>query len=273
MSSFHLYHADCMGDRRNCRYPHAVEVTDRESLASAVSSDYVAVSYRDGYRSSDRFVSSDCLALDCDNDHSDDPSSWVTPEIVMKLLPDVCAGFHFSRHHMLPKEGKTARPRFHCFFSIDKMTSAAEYAALKRRLNDLFPFFDQKALDAARFFFGTPSPEVVFRAGSVSLQECLDSYYPEDPFDGMPDAHAVIPQGSRNDRMHLFAVRVLKRCGVTEEARQAFLRMSDRCSPPLEEEELSVIWQSAVIPPSRHKSRLICRILHAVSRLIPMIST
>ena len=246
MSSFHLFCADCIGNEKNCLYPHAVEVVDDDSLASAVASDYVAVEDRGGYRSGERFVRTDCLALDCDNDHSEDPAAWVTPEIVMGLLPDVTAGFHFSRHHLLEKEGKSPRPRFQCFFLISEMTDAVAYAALKRRLNDLFPFFDRKALDAARFFFGTASPSVVFHAGTMTLNECLDCYYPEDPFSGMSDFLPVIPQGSRNDRMHLFAVRVLKRCGVTEEAKESFLRMAERCEPPLEAEELRTIWQSAV---------------------------
>ena len=246
MSSFHLYRADCRGNPKNCLYPHMVEVGDVESLASAVSADYVAVEYQGGYRSSDRFVSTDCLALDCDNDHSDSPAQWVTPEVIMGLFPDACIGFHFSRHHMKEKEGKSARPRFHCFFRIDPMTDAAAYAALKRRLNMLFPFFDKKALDSARFFFGTRNADVVFRDGTITLNECLDCYYPDDPFEGMQDTSAVIPQGSRNDRMHLFAVRVLKRCGKTDEAHQSFLRMAERCDPPLEDDELGTIWRSAV---------------------------
>ena len=97
MASFHLYAADCLGKASNCLYPHAVEVSDRASLASACGSDYVAVAYRGGYRSSDRFVSADCLALDCDNDHSEDPSAWVTPEIIAGLFPDVCLGSIFPR--------------------------------------------------------------------------------------------------------------------------------------------------------------------------------
>lgn len=246
MSSFHLYRADCIGNEKNCLYPHAVEVVDAASLRSAVAADYVAVSYQGGYRSSDRFHSSDCLALDCDNDHSEDPASWVTPEIIRQLLPDVTVGFHFSRHHMLEKEGKSARPRFHCFFYIEDMKDAAAYAALKRRLNGLFPFFDKKALDSARFFFGTADPAVAFFPGKISLQECLDCYYPDDPFAGMPDARPVILQGCRNDTMHDFAVKVLKRCGETEEAKEAYFRMAERCEPPLEAEELQTIWQSAL---------------------------
>ena len=246
MSSFHLYAADCLGNEKNCLYPHAVEVADSDSLASAVSSDYVAVEYRGSYRSTDRFVSSDCLALDCDNDHSEDPSRWMTPEGIRENLPDVTVGFHFSRHHMLPKEGKSARPRFHCFFYMEPMSSAAEYAALKKRLNYLFPFFDEKALDSARFFFGTAEPAVAFYEGSISLQECLDCYYPDDPFAGLPDGRPVIPQGSRNNTMHDFAVRVLKRCGDTEEAVQGYQRMAEHCEPPLDECELESIWKSAL---------------------------
>ena len=46
--------------------------------------------------------------------------------------------------------------------------------------------------------------------------------------------------------MHAFAVRVLKRCGVSEEAKQGFLQMAGRCDPPLEAEELRSVWHSAV---------------------------
>ena len=246
MSSFHLYRADCIGNAKNCLYPHTVEVGDAESLTSAVSRDYVAAEYQGGYRSDTRFLSSDCLALDCDNDHSEDPTQWVTPEIIMRLLPDVTAGFHFSRHHLLVKDGKSARPRFHCFFLIDRMVDAAAYADLKKRLNALFPFFDTKALDAARFFFGTTEPAVAFFPGTITLNECLDCYYPDDPFVGMPDSRPVIPQGSRNNRMHDFAVRVLKRCGISEEAKEAYRRMAEHCEPALETEELRDIWQSSV---------------------------
>ena len=96
VSSFHLYHADCIGVESNCLYPHPVEVADVDSLVSAVSWDYVAAEYQGGYRSDTRFLRSDCLAMDCDNDHSDDPAQWVTPEILMEMLPDIAAGFHYS---------------------------------------------------------------------------------------------------------------------------------------------------------------------------------
>ena len=246
MPDFNLYRANVIGDQQNCKYPHTVPVGDEESLRRAVWQDYVAVEYKGGYRSGNNFVRTNCLALDCDNDYSDNPEFWATPEIIMQVLPDVTVGFHFSRHNNLPKEGKSARPRFHCFFLIDEMTDASAYSALKKRINSLFPYFDTKALDAARFFFGTEDPEVMFHAGTITLNECLDMYYPDDPFDSMPDAHETIPQGSRNSTMYLFAVKVLKRFGPSDDAKNLFREQAGKCVPPLEDQELKTIWRSAL---------------------------
>ena len=82
---FTLYHSDSLGRASNCMYPHAVEVTDSASLAAAVSFDYVAVEYKNGYRNNANFIKTNCLMLDCDNDHSEapppgsHPKCWPTP--------------------------------------------------------------------------------------------------------------------------------------------------------------------------------------------------
>ena len=246
LKAFNLYRARCIGDGQNVMYPDKVTVGDGESLRQAVCRDYVAVEYKGSYRSGSNFIRSDCLALDCDNDDSENPDSWVTPEDVMSVLPGATVGFHYSRHNGLPKEGKSARPRFHCFFLIDEMRDATAYRDLKKRLNALFPVFDTKALDSARFFFGTEDPQVMFIPGTLTLNECLDRYYSEDPFTDMPDASETIPEGSRNSTMHRFAVKVLKRFGLSDEAKQLFRERSEKCVPPLDDQELRSIWRSAL---------------------------
>jgi hypothetical protein len=211
--------------------------------------DYVAVAYRNGYRSKDNFLRTNCLALECDNDHSDDPKDWVTPDAVIARFPEVTAGFHFSRNHMKPKRGKAPRPKFHCFFLIDDMTDPAEYSGLKKRARVCFPYFDPKALDAARFFFGTADAQVRFHAGTVTLNAYLDQHCPEeDAFLGLPlpAPDGVIPEGSRNATLSHYAGRVLKRLGDTEEAHRLFRKKAEACVPPLDERELSTIWHSAV---------------------------
>ena len=244
--SFTLFRSDSTENLKNCLYPHRVTVSDEETLREAVNQDYVAAEYRDYCRSVSNFLRSDCLALDCDNDHSDNPADWLTPEKLMELFPDTTVGIHFSRHNNLPKGNRSPRPRFHCFFRMEEMTDATAYKQLKERVQRCCPFFDTHSLDAARFFFGTDNPGVLFRAGTISLNECLDMYYPDDPFSELTENRDIIPEGRRNSVMHEYAVRILKRCGLTDEARESYIDQSKMCIPPLEPRELQSIWNSAV---------------------------
>ncbi len=240
---FTLYHSDSIGLASNCMYPHGVTITDADALGDAVRHDYVAVEYRGGYRNNANFVRTDCLALDCDNDHSDDPELWVTPELLADSLPEVAFAVHYSRNNGKEKNGKAPRPKFHVFFPIPEQTDPAQYAAMKRQLQALFPFFDPNALDAARFFFGTAEPEVELHDGERTVADYLnDTAFEElEMADGQ-----VIREGSRNATLSRFAGKVLKRYGNTEEARQAFMTEAAKCDPPLEKAELANIWRSAL---------------------------
>ena len=240
---FTLYHSDSIGRASNCSYPHAVEVTDADTLAAAVMHDYVAVEYKNGYRNNINFIKTTCLVLDCDNDHSEDPAEWITPEQLHESLPDVAFAVHYSRNHNKVKNGKSARPKFHCFFPIPELTDSTAYSALKRQVQAIFTFFDPNALDAARFFFGTTKPEVAFFDGDLTIMDYLADY----AFESMEMADStVIPEGSRNSTLSHFAGRVLKRYGNTDEAYDAFQKEAAKCDPPLEEHELKTIWRSAL---------------------------
>ena len=71
-SKFTLYTANVVGREGNYLYPNRVEITDAESLKRAVQHDYVCAEYANSHRSSTNFIESDCVAMDCDNDHSED---------------------------------------------------------------------------------------------------------------------------------------------------------------------------------------------------------
>ena len=240
--TFTIYSADCIGNPGNCSYPHKHTVTDVESLKKAVSRDYVCAEYRDNYRSGGNFIGSACLPVDCDNDHSEDPADWITPADVCAAFPDITFAVHYSRNHMREKSGRSARPKFHVLFPIERMTDAAAYSDMKKLVNAIFPYFDSKALDAARFFFGTTNPEVELYQGEMTLNEYL---YSENFDADMPNNAQTIPEGSRNATMSRFAGRVLKKYGDCDKAYRAFLEESGKCVPPLEEQELSTIWHSA----------------------------
>ena len=234
---FTLYRSNCLEVPENCTYPHKVEVTGKGSLIEAVKHDYVCAEYQGNYRSNDNFIGSDCLPVDCDNDHSDDPEEWVYPSDVATAFPSVAFAVHYSRNHMKAKGGKAARPKFHVFFAIDQVTEPGQYSEIKKLVNTIFPYFDTKALDAARFFFGTKEPEVEIFDGPMTLTTFLT----DDDFDANMDSGSygdiVIPEGSRNATLSHYAGRILKRFGNTE--------VAACCQPPLEQSELDSIWRSA----------------------------
>ena len=126
--TFHIYHADCIGEPSNCSYPHADTITDAGSLTEAVKKDYVCAEYKNHYRSNENFIGSDCLPVDCDNDHTENPEDWIYPSDVAQAFPNVAFAVHYSRHHMKEKNGKAPRPKFHVFFPIDPMHDPEEYS-------------------------------------------------------------------------------------------------------------------------------------------------
>ena len=240
-----LFSADVLGDPRNCVYPIKTRITGEEGLREAVSRDYVCAAYEGNRRSAEGFLWSDVVAVDCDNDHTDDPEDWVGPADIEAAFPDVAFAVHYSRSNMRAKGDRAPRPKFHVLFPVRRIEDAEAYSALKRLANAVFPYFDSNALDAARFFFGTEEPEVEVHEGRLSLDDYLDA--DGEDFDaGMPQgAPAAIPMGSRNATMSRFAGRVIKKYGDAPEARAAFLEQATKCEPPLGEAELASIWRSA----------------------------
>jgi len=242
---FTLFSADFIGAPSNCSYPHKFEVTDAATLTEAVKKDYVCAEYLNCYRNGDNFIGSDCLPVDCDNDHSENPAEWVTVEDVKKAFPGITFAVHYSRSHMREKNGKAARPKFHVLFPIDGMTDASAYSEMKKLVNTIFPYFDSKALDAARFFFGTAAPEVEIIEGAMTLSEFLSAEDFDADMANNGQRVTTIAEGSRNATMSRFAGRVIKKFGDNETALNCFLEEAEKCTPPLDQQELMTIWHSA----------------------------
>lgn len=245
-----IYSSDCSGVAANCYYKRKNLVSDEETLKRAVCRDYVCAEYRNAYRNNKNFIKSNCLALDVDNDKSDNPEDWILPKDIIEHFDGVTIGFHFSRHNMTDKpyvdrvtgevvRSVTARPRYHVFFEIDTEYDYEQYKRMKEKTISEFPCFDRNAADAARFFFGTDNADVIYHQGTKTLNEWFD----EENFD---ESLSTIKVGTRNSTLSHFAGRVLKRYGNTEQAYCCFIEKNEQCEPPLDNEELNTIWKSAL---------------------------
>lgn len=229
-----FYRSNGRGNAKNCIYPKKCVVDNEDDCLEIMAFDHVCGKFADFRRSGENFLSSDVEVMDCDNDHSDDPADWIYPSDLERLLGKDVAFFAVpSRNNGKPKDGKSARPRFHVYFPHDPITDRETCAALKRAIQQKFPFFDSHALDVARFIFGNPTEEILWHEGEITI-DCV-----------VKPQERGIPQGRRNSTMSHFAGRVVKRYGATEKAYQIFMEEADKCDPPLPGEELAAIWQSA----------------------------
>lgn len=236
-----IYDAATVGSRSNCVYPNPVTVTDADTMRQAAAFDHVCAAYKQNYRSVDNFLKADCLPMDCDNDHSDDPDDWLTPFDVAMDFPGVGMIFVYSKSHMKQKGKRGPRPRFHVYFICTETTNSEIYSSWKDRLIADYPYFDDGAKDSARFLFGVKNAVVEVYDGEITIDEFLaDSFAEWDAVQGQ------IPEGSRNKTMSHYAGRIIKRLGNTEEAHKQFLKEAEKCSPPLDDAELAGIWASAV---------------------------
>lgn len=233
---FTVFTASCTGREANCRYPQKREIQTAQELKEAAQFDHVCAAYQDSYRSRNNFLWSDVVVMDCDNDHTENPQEWVTGEGLLAMLPGIAMAIVPSRNNGKAKDGRAARPRFHAYFPIPKLEDEKAYSLLKQEIRERFPFFDEAALDSARFLYGTPTESVLWQEGEETILTIFQSTRQE----------GSIPQGQRNNTMSRFAGRIVKRYGDSERAHSIFLEEANKCNPPLEAEELNKIWQSAL---------------------------
>lgn len=107
---FTLFTANCVGNAQNSIYPNRVQINTPEGMLAAIAQDHVCAEYKGAHRSVDDYISGDVDVMDCDNDHSDNPEDWITPEMYEDIFPDVSYVVVPSRNNMKPKGGKSARP-------------------------------------------------------------------------------------------------------------------------------------------------------------------
>jgi P4 family phage/plasmid primase-like protien len=218
-----------------------VEPGDTAALAAAVQFDNCLAEYEGGYRTGEKFKRANVVMADNDNTHSDTPADWIQPADIQAAFPGVMLYQYPSRNNWKEKDGRKPRPKFHNLFAIEPTADKNTFTAYMTALIERFPqlHFDKQVCSAAQLNFGVEGAEVTFIDGDMTLTEF---------FKGVNETvtpNIAIREGRRNSTLSHRAGQLLKKYGDTEQAHTAFLVEAAKCSPPLDDGELSTIWNSA----------------------------
>lgn len=176
-----LHVAETVQNEKTVDFPKEITISTPDSLRIAASFDHMAADMKDNYRANKNFIEADCIVGDLDNDHSDDPADWRTPDDLADDLPDV----HFysvrSRNYMKPKHDKQPRGKWHLYFPCSKtIANIDEFEQLHKKLSKSFCYIDDNAAKPAQMTFGVEDPYVEEYVGDKFIDEYLASVEVDD---------------------------------------------------------------------------------------------
>ena len=183
-----LYLSNYREKKDNTIYSNAVDIYSLDDLKKAVQRDHIAPAMQDNYRKNEHFLNADCIMLDLDNTHSEDPDAWRTLDDIEETFPDVTFYYVKSRNYMKVKtkiDKKTgspiqyeAREKYHIYFPLAVPIKSREEAhLLMLKVSALFPFFDLGAAKPEQFYFGILHPEGGRVEGLLHIDEYLNLLY------------------------------------------------------------------------------------------------
>jgi len=200
-----LYFANCTQNAENTKYPNCAEISGLEDLLNAVKRDHVAPRMKEFQRSTDNFLEANCIMLDLDNTHSEDPDHWKALDDISETFPDVRFYCVKSRNYMkektrTAKDGTIihyeAREKFHLYFPLSQsFTDYKQYESLMLKVAGLFPYFDLSATKPAQFFFGVPNAEGSEISGDITLDEFMLTVTPKEIKSSVEDFAKMVKSG------------------------------------------------------------------------------
>lgn len=179
-----LYTSDTRQNAKTVIFPRAVDVLSLQDLLNAAQQDHIFSQMRGNYRNAENFLQTDCLVLDLDNTHSEDPDDWKSINDIADAFPDVHFYYVRSRNYMKPKikDGRAQEPRekYHLYFplakpitkrsgakkALDAAGTVADYVYGTEGL------LDQSAAKPEQPMYGVEDPQ----GGEIEGGLCLDEY-------------------------------------------------------------------------------------------------
>lgn len=196
----------------NVFYNRSITINNLEDLKEAVKYDHIAGRMKNNRRGNLNFREADCLILDLDNSHSEDPAEWKSLDDISDAFPDVMFYAIQSRNYMklkkkVNKDGTVTqyepREKFHIYFPLSSKVDKAHYDDLILSAAGVFLYFDLGAVDSSHFIYGVKEPQGVFIEGNLTIDQYLSTVsteeikenilaHAEEMFSGDPDKDKAI---------------------------------------------------------------------------------
>ena len=110
----------CLAQVNNTSFATEPAIISYENAWDLFRYDHTTISFNGGRCHGDNFAYATAIPFDIDNSHSDNPEDWITPEQLQERLQQLGIIYWMvaSRNHLLMKNGKAARPKFHVYLPL-----------------------------------------------------------------------------------------------------------------------------------------------------------
>lgn len=248
----------CRLQKHNSCYQYQRLIFNLDNLKNVTQFDHVAGEFKNNIRNNNNFISANVIIMDVDNSHSDNPKDWVNPYMLKSIFKNVEFYYIFSKSHMIQKENKAPRPKFHVYFPLSEYVQNPDNI---RRIKELtinyakFKFnnivFDEGAKDAARFIFGVENPNGGHFDGALCIDEFLINVQNElnnnDKHKTQNNTPDIIPEGQRHNHLRNRAIYLLSNPNINfEHAKELYEQDYYKCAGEFPRSDMVRIWKDSV---------------------------
>ena len=113
----------CVAQLTNTSFAKVPTLVSEAQALNFFRHDHTPISFKGGHSHGDNFWYARAIPFDIDNSHSDNPEDWITPEAMRGQLEELDINYCMvaSRNHMLSKDGKAPRPKFHVYLPLSEL--------------------------------------------------------------------------------------------------------------------------------------------------------
>jgi hypothetical protein len=129
-----LSQALLVGGLRNTAFSVTPTEITEANASEVFRYDHTPILFKEGHSLGENFEHAVAIPFDIDNSHSDNPADWVTPDDIARKLKELGINYLIvaSRNHLLPKEGKSPRPKFHVYMRLSMELTQKTKMAIPR---------------------------------------------------------------------------------------------------------------------------------------------